>query len=655
MPGDEDFGLRQIPGYRLLRPIGRGGMGVTYLAEQLSLGRRVVVKYLRTQSGLDPFEQAARFRREAELMASASHPNVVTVFEFGIDDGRPFLVMEYIEGGDLRARMVPGEPLPIGRVRALVGPLVRALEYLHRIGILHRDLKPENILMSHEDAPKVSDFGIAVPQSDVGALTRDDRTLGTVGYAAPEQQYRLRVDERSDQYSLAAVVYEMLTGQLPLGSFPPPSRLNRRVPPAADAVIQRALSEDRDDRYASIVAFGDALDRALAAPAPSGRRRVLWAVAAVVLLALLGIRGAQRRGQVVALVDPAPKVEVSPKPEIPAPKVEIPAPKAEGQAKDEARASKDETPPRADPPAPEDRRDDRAPPLAARAAPKPAVPPARAAKKVVNSLGMILIKVPAGEFLMGSPDSDPTAGAEEKPQHVVRLTRPFYLGAHEVTVGQFRAFVEATNYKTRAEQDGKGGAIFDNKRKKAVKDPGLNWRRPGFWRDQADDEPVVQVSWHDAIAFCEWLTEREEIVYRLPSEAEWEYACRAGSSGRWCFGDDPAPLGDYAWTRDNAGYITHAVGTKRPNAFGLFDMHGNVWEWCQDRYAAAYPPGPEENPKGPSEGNQRVVHGGSWDFPEVERTRSAERQPHASNFSYYTIGFRVRRAIAPPAHPPKAP
>jgi eukaryotic-like serine/threonine-protein kinase len=647
MPGDEDIGLRHLPGYRLLRPIGRGGMGVTYLAKQLSLGRQVVVKYLRPHPDLDPLEQAARFRREAELMAGASHPNVVTIFDFGIDDGRPYLVMEYVEGGDLRAQMVPGEPLPVGRVRALLGPLVRALEYLHRIGILHRDLKPENILMDHEDIPKVSDFGIAVPQSDVGALTRDDRTLGTVGYAAPEQQYRLRVDERSDQYSLAAVVYEMLTGQLPLGSFPPPSRLNRRVPPAADAVILRALSEDRDDRYATIVAFGDALDRALAAPA--GRRRLLWAASAVVLLALFGIRGAQRRGQVVALVDPAPKAAV------PAPKVEVPAKAAVPAAKAAVPAPKAEIPPKADPPAPEGRRDDRAPAIAARPAPRPDEPPARAVKTVVNSLGMVLVRVPPGEFLMGSADADPTARPEEKPQHLVRLKKSFYLGAYEVTVGQFRAFVEATGYRTKAEEDGKGGAIYDVKRKKVVKDSSLSWRRPGYWRPQADDEPVVQVTWHDAIAFCEWLTEREGIDYRLPTEAEWEYACRAGSSGRWCFGDDPAPLGDYAWTRENAGFIPHAVGTKRPNAFGLCDMHGNVWEWCQDRYAAPYPPGPEENPKGPSEGHERVVRGGSWDFPEVERTRSAERHHHTSSYRYYTIGFRVRRAIAPPTTPPKAP
>jgi formylglycine-generating enzyme required for sulfatase activity len=428
------------------------------------------------------------------------------------------------------------------------------------------------------------------------------------------------------------VVYEMLTGQLPLGSFPPPSRLNRRVPPAADAVILKALSEDRDDRYATIGAFGDALDQALSAPA--GRRRLLWsAAAAVVFLALFGIRGAWRGGRVVARVDPAPKaVALAPKADAPPTKAVAPPTKGRRGGRAAATAA-----------------------IAARPASKPYGPPAREVKAVVNSLGMLLIRVPAGEFLMGSPDSDPAARPDEKAQHLVRLTKSFYLGAHEVTVGQFRAFVEATGYRTKAELDGKGGAIFDMKRKKVIKGVNLNWRKPGYWRPQADDEPVVQVAWNDAIAFCDWLSEREGIDYRLATEAEWEYACRAGSSGRWCCGDDPAPLGDYAWTRDNAGFVTHAVGTKRPNVFGLYDMHGNVWEWCQDRYAFPYLPGPDENPKGPSEGNERVVRGGSWDLPEVERTRSAERRHHPSGYRYYTIGVRVRRALGPPAGTPKTP
>ena len=168
-PGTRDDGRRRgsdtavIPGYELLRPIGRGGMGVAYLAKQLSLGRRVVIKFLNRDPDHDPLEQAARFRREAELMAKVSHPNIATIFDYGIDDGQPFLVMEYVAGGDLRSHLAPGKPLEAERIRRLLRPLVQALECLHQHGILHLDLKPENILMAGEDTPKVSDFGIAVP------------------------------------------------------------------------------------------------------------------------------------------------------------------------------------------------------------------------------------------------------------------------------------------------------------------------------------------------------------------------------------------------------------------------------------------------------------------------------------------------------------
>jgi serine/threonine-protein kinase len=283
---DPELDVRLIPGYELLRPIGRGGMGVAYLARQLSLGRQVVIKILNPAPDVDPAEQAARFRREAEMMAQISHPNVTTIFDFGIDEGRPYLVMEYVEGGDLRKQMVAGNPLPIDRVRDLLRSLVRALEFVHNHGILHRDLKPENILMDREDTPKVTDFGIAVPEAARGDITRSGYAMGTIGYIAPEQQYRLPVDERADQYSLAALSYEMLTGQLPLGAFPPPSRLNRKLHPSVDAVILRALSEDRTDRYDTLGAFGDALDRALAVP---HRRRLLAVVSSA--LVLLGAAG----------------------------------------------------------------------------------------------------------------------------------------------------------------------------------------------------------------------------------------------------------------------------------------------------------------------------------------------------------------------------
>src|SRR5262249_24196357 len=149
--------------------------------------------------------------------------------------------------------------------------------------------------------------------------------------------------------------------------------------------------------------------------------------------------------------------------------------------------------------------------------------------RLINVVDMILVLVSEGEFLMGSPDADPAAKAIEKPRHRVRISRPFYLGAHEVTVGQFRAFVAATGYRTEAESSGEGGSIYDRVHKRFEQISDCNWRNPGLPLAQGDDEPVVQVSWNDAMAFCRWLSERDHRSYRLPTEAEWEYACRAGS------------------------------------------------------------------------------------------------------------------------------
>lgn len=252
-----------ITGLEILGPIGSGGMGEVYMARQVALNRLVAVKWLRLEDApsRDP-EIAERFRREATLMASVHHPNILTIHDFGMYQGRPYLVLEFVEGGDLRRVMNETSPVPVDRVRSILRSVCAAVDALHRRGILHRDLKPENILMGDGGVPKVGDFGIAVLREAVGELTRTAVGLGTPGYVAPEQQYDLGVDERVDQYSLAALAYELLTGQKPLGVFRPPSSHNPGVPPAADAVIMKALSESPADRYAGVTEFAEAFESA---------------------------------------------------------------------------------------------------------------------------------------------------------------------------------------------------------------------------------------------------------------------------------------------------------------------------------------------------------------------------------------------------------
>jgi formylglycine-generating enzyme required for sulfatase activity len=279
----------------------------------------------------------------------------------------------------------------------------------------------------------------------------------------------------------------------------------------------------------------------------------------------------------------------------------------------------------------------------------------------VNSIGMQLVPIPAGEFDMGAPALQPgrrTDFPEELPEHRVRITRPFFMAAHEVTVGQFRQFVEATNYKTYAETSGRGGSHVFSQQLDYQSRPELNWRTPGF--EQTDEHPVVQLTWSDAVAFCDWLSDKEGGRYRLPTEAEWEYACRAGSRTAWPFGAMTRTLAVTANTPDQTfmawlpgaptgsdwtdGFATTApVGSLLPNAFGLYDMLGNVWEYCSDWYDPIYYHySPETDPTGAAAGEFRVVRGSGYVHSYVY-TRSAARGRAKPDETTGDQAFRVVR------------
>jgi serine/threonine protein kinase len=281
-----------IPGCEILRALNEGGLGRVYLARQQALKRLVCVKVLSIPEHEDADLCRSRFNREAELLASVSHPHILSIFDFGTtsDSGLPFLVTEYIEGGDLRRFMTAGQPMPVDQARTIILQVGEALTDLHAKGILHRDLKPENILMPTGSLVKVGDLGIAVLQEEAGVLTRSSRGMGTIGYVSPEQQYGLKVDERTDQYSLAALSYELLTGRRPLGLFPPPSRSNPRLSREVDRAILRGLSEEPKDRFADVRDFVTALDRALVSPSRKARKLSLSLLGlCVVLLATAGL------------------------------------------------------------------------------------------------------------------------------------------------------------------------------------------------------------------------------------------------------------------------------------------------------------------------------------------------------------------------------
>lgn len=218
---------------------------------------------------------------------------------------------------------------------------------------------------------------------------------------------------------------------------------------------------------------------------------------------------------------------------------------------------------------------------------------------ITNSIGIKLVYISAGSFLMGSPFDQPNRQDDEQP-HRVTLTKSYYLSTTEVTQKQWREVME-----------------FD---------------RGEF---TGDDHPVEKVSWKDAVTFCEKLTQKESRTYRLPTEAEWEYACRAGGSG-----SSGITLDEMAWHANNSSEKTHPVGSKQPNAWGLYDMLGNVAEWCADIYHANYGKESATDPTGPAEGSYRVIRGGSWaSFRPA--CRCAARSNAPPSYQFKQTGFRV--------------
>ncbi len=250
--------------------------------------------------------------------------------------------------------------------------------------------------------------------------------------------------------------------------------------------------------------------------------------------------------------------------------------------------------------------------------------------------GPAMVWLPGGTFLMGSPEG--VGNNNERPQHEVTLGH-YAVGQYPVTVGEFRRFVEETGYRTEAEQ-GDGAYVWD-KKGEWKKTQVASWRNPYF--EQADLNPVVCLSWNDAKAYCDWLSEKTGQAYSLLTEAKWEYACRAGSDARYGYGDDKAGLGDYAWYSNNANSQTHPVGQKKPNTWHLYDLHGNVWEWCADWYADDYyQQFASVDPIGPESGSGRIVRGGSW-YQDSDYCRSAFRYYREPSLRLDSLGFRLSR------------
>ncbi|HEY7119270.1 MAG TPA: bifunctional serine/threonine-protein kinase/formylglycine-generating enzyme family protein [Tepidisphaeraceae bacterium] len=616
--------------------IGAGGMGQVFRASHRRMKRDVALKVL-SPGMLRSVEAIRRFHREVEVAARLVHPNIAMAYDAGEHLGTHYLILEYINGPDLASLVKERGPQPVARAVDLALQAARGLAHAHRQGIVHRDIKPANLMLDGRGNVKILDLGLSrLQQSDAApgsagpagsgqdsgsaddasnpALTlapgsaRRGSILGTVGYLAPEQaEHPEAADARADVYALGCTLYFLLTGHNPLvlesvartlaahrtQPVPPLARYGVRVPRRLEAVVRRMMAKRPADRFESMEDVVAALERFTPAARRQRIRLALGGAIALLLLAvLIGYPAYTRKFSSRGAGGPPHPATAT-----------RPAPEAGQVPMDAATARR----------------------LQAQWAQCLGVP-----AETANSLGMRLALIPPGEFSLSI-------------RQRIRLTKPFYIAACEVTVRQFRRFATATGYRTRAEREGAIVAGRDGVQ------TNVNWQHPEF--PQTDDDPVVQMSYEDAAAFCEWLTRQENQPYRLPTEAQWEWAARAGTAADEYWDYKAQSAAAYAWVAENSGGHTHPVGLLKPNAWGLFDMHGNAAEWCSDYYAE-WPArvNVEDDvrevlvdPSGPSFGRTRTLRGSAYRSP--QSSTGVQARGHFDR-SYSGFGFRIVRGVA---------
>ena len=593
--------------FKLIESIGQGGMSAVYKAidlrkvEARSPNPYVAVKILTVpSSGLG--QSLGLLQGEAQKLQSLPHPNIVRVIDCDRDGRTVFMTMEYLTGEPLKRKLLAPDfhGVPTAEAEAILKSIASALEFAHRNGIVHGDLKPGNIIITGEGEVKVIDFGIArvmirqhVSASDshpaASAIERPLLAALTPLYASPEMLEERSPDPRDDVYALACIAHELLTGLHPFEERSAVEARDAGMRPVHHRTFSRnqykaivhGLEFERDRRTPTASEFIEEFRTRYRRPV----ERTLW-IAGTLVIALWAVYFL-------------------------------------------ARGRFEETVPAA----------------------LPAAASLASGEVFRDCPTCPLMKVlPAGRFMQGSAADDPEAQPFEQPQHPVAIGYAFGMGVYEVTVSEFREFVEATSRKIT------GCTVYDGTWRERRD---LNWSDVGY--PQTAAHPVACVSWRDALDYTTWLSHKTGQHYRLASASEWEYAARAGSAAPrpWSKNVESAcssaNVADWSagqrypgWKVHpcNDGYVYSApVGSFAPNAFGLYDMLGNVFEWVQDCWHSDYRGSPSDGSAWASgDCSQRDLRGGSW-FTTPAYVSVAARNHFQENYRSNSIGFRLVREL----------
>ncbi|MBS9388944.1 MAG: SUMF1/EgtB/PvdO family nonheme iron enzyme [Dolichospermum sp. WA123] len=606
--------------FRVLRVLSaEGGFGRTYLAEDSQkLNEICVIKQLAPkQSGTYALKKATElFIEEAKrLQDLGEHPQIPTLFAYFEDNGFLYLVQQFIKGENLLDELAQKGKYKETQIRELLLDLLPSLKFIHERQVIHRDIKPQNIMRRASDGKLVLiDFG-ASKQLTITVHTQIGTQIGSYGYSPLEQIQLGEAYRASDLFALGATCFHLLTGVHPFNLWTINGfswvnnwrqHLSVSVSQELGQVLDKLLKIEIQERYQSadkvikdlqisptfVVSSGGNKNQSLGnSPTTINRRGFIYGGLFLggVTVAFVGQNLFSGKHNPTSISD-TPTPENTPIPEnTSTPKnttstnnlqtfsFEVVRTNASGNIINRRNSS------------------------------------ARYfTEDLGNGVTLKMVEIPGGTFMMGSPKSEAQRGSDESPEHQVTVPS-FFMGKYQLTQAQYQAIM------------GSNPSAF-----------------------KGNNRPVERVSWNDAVKFCEKLSQKTGKNYKLPSEAEWEYACRAGTTTPFYFGESITPElvnydGNYTYASAPKGQYrqqTTDVGSFPPNAFGLYDMHGNVWEWCQDDYINSYNNAPTDGSALTGRSSIKLLRGGSWNnLPGY--CRSAYRYNAHLDYNNDDIGFRV--------------